>query len=505
VRAARAEGGHAVGAEAALRERGLLGFEEGQPGVDALGGEEAIDARRDHARDHRRGELAGGGQQPVAVVNGAFGAFDARPFALLVELADHARAHVPALRVPPVVELFLQLVLEQLALFLHHQDLVQPLGEVAHAVGFERPHHADLVQADADLGGQRVVDAEVVEGLAHVEIALAAGDDAQARRGRVDDDVVEAVGACVGERGVELVVQQALFLHQRRIGPTDVEAVRRQREVGGDDDLHACRVDVHRGRGLHRVGERLERHPAARIARQRKAMHAEVDVVLHARGRENRHHHRLEEVIGLMGKGGRLGSVIVAGHHQHAAVPRAAGGVGVAEHVAAAVHARALAVPHGEHALVVGLRAQIDLLRAPHRGRGEVFVDAGLEHDVARLQVRPGLPQRLVEPAERRATVTGHEARGVEAGGFVTRLLDQQQPDQRLIAGEIDAPGAQRIAVVQARAAAARACVGGCHACLLLCGTAAQGVARSCHPCLVGRAAGMSECRLDAQGGGLNQ
>jgi len=33
--------------------------------------------------------------------------------------------------------------------------------------------HADLVEADADLGGMRLVDAKIVEGLADVEIGLA--------------------------------------------------------------------------------------------------------------------------------------------------------------------------------------------------------------------------------------------------------------------------------------------------------------------------------------------
>ena len=94
---------------------------------------EALDALGDHARDHRRRELAGGGQQPVAV--------RAHPFALLVELADHARPHVVA----PVVELLLQLVLDDLPLLLDDEDLLEAFGEVAHAFRLERPRHRDLV------------------------------------------------------------------------------------------------------------------------------------------------------------------------------------------------------------------------------------------------------------------------------------------------------------------------------------------------------------------------
>ena len=106
----------------------------------------------------RRRQFAGGRQQPVAVRRAHS--------PLSSNLPIDARAHVLA----PVVELFLELVFDELALFLDDQDFLQPFGEVAHAFRFQRPDHADLVEADADLGGERVVDAEIVERLAHVEI-----------------------------------------------------------------------------------------------------------------------------------------------------------------------------------------------------------------------------------------------------------------------------------------------------------------------------------------------
>ena len=74
--------------------------------------------------------------------------------------------------------------------------------------------------------------------------------------------------------------------------------------------------------------------------------------------------------------------MIVAGEHQHAAVLGGARVVRMLEHVAAAVDARALAVPHREHAVVLGVRIQVDLLRAPDRGRRQVLVHARLELDV---------------------------------------------------------------------------------------------------------------------------
>ena len=63
--------------------------------------------------------------------------------------------------------------------------------------------------------------------------------------------------------------------------------------------------------------------------------------------------------------GGGFRGVVVAHQREHAAVLGRAGEVGVAEHVAGAVDARALAVPHAEHAIARAFAAQLGLLRAP--------------------------------------------------------------------------------------------------------------------------------------------
>ncbi len=103
-------------------------------------------------------------------------------------------------------------------------------------------------------------------------------------------------------------------------------------------------------------------------------------------GIEDRDHHVDEVIFGLMRGGGGFRGVVVAHQREHAAMLRGAGEIGVAEHVAGAVDARALAVPDAEHAIELAFAAQLGLLRAPQRGRGEVLVEAGLEHDVVRLQ-----------------------------------------------------------------------------------------------------------------------
>ena len=121
----------------------------------------------------------------------------------------------------------------------------------------------------------------------------------------------------------------------------------------------------------------------------------------------------------------------------------------MAEDVAGAVDARALAVPHAEHAVVLALAAQFGLLRAPDRGRGEVLVQAAVEQDILPLEMRLGAHELLVEPAERRAAIARDVARGVEPGEPVALLLHQAGADQRLIAGDEHAALCQVVFVVE--------------------------------------------------------
>ena len=130
--------------------------------------------------------------------------------------------------------------------------------------------------------------------------------------------------------------------------------------------------------------------------------------------------------------------MVVAGKTEHAAVLRGARGIAVAEHVAAAVDAGALAVPDADHAIILGAGRQIELLRAPDGGRRQVFVHAGLELDVVLFEVFLRGEQLLVVAAERRAAIAGNEARGVQPRGAVAADLRHRQADQRLNPGQED-------------------------------------------------------------------
>ncbi|MNV18995.1 hypothetical protein D3C71_1098370 [compost metagenome] len=150
-----------------------------------------------------------------------------------------------------------------------------------------------------------------------------------------------------------------------------------------------------------------------------------------------------------MRQGRTAAGMVVGGQRQHAAVHRGAGRVGMLEHVAAAVHAGPLAVPHAIHALDLGAREQVGLLGTPDHGRAEVFVEAGGELDPRRLQVLPGPPQLQVETAQRAAAVAADEAGRVQPGRFVAQALHQRQPYQGLHPAQVDAAIGTGVLVVQ--------------------------------------------------------
>jgi hypothetical protein len=193
----------------------------------------------------------------------------------------------------------------------------------------------------------------------------------------------------------------------------------------------------------------FHRDPQARVAAHGPAMQAEVEILLHVGRVQHGNAGRDERMLGLMRDRRGFRRVIVAREHEHAAVLIGARGIRVLEDVAGAIDARSLAVPHAEYAIALRVRPQIELLRAPHRGGREVFVDAGLEHHVVRVQMFLRFPQRLVDPAERRAAIAGDEAGRIQSRALVALFLQHRQTDERLCAADIDAAFFERVLVVE--------------------------------------------------------
>ena len=195
-----------------------------------------------------------------------------------------------------------------------------------------------------------------------------------------------------------------------------------RREVLGQPHAHALGADLDGGRAVDGVGEALEADPAARVARERAAVEAEVEVLLHARRVQHRDAAVDQRVLALVRDRRRLGARVVAGQHEHAALRRRAG-------VVAVLQARRRS---GRRRGPCRTRS-----RTRRRTSGPASRFACCEPQTAvaaRSSFTPGskrtwcargalarLPEREVVGAERRAAVAGDEARRGEAGREVAR------------------------------------------------------------------------------------
>ena len=199
------------------------------------------------------------------------------------------------------VEIFLDLHFDERALLLDHHDQVQALAEGHHAVRLQRIGHGDLVEADAEVCGAHLVDAEEVERFGDVLIALAGGDDTDARLLTAgQDDPVELIGAGEGEDSRALIVMEPRFLGERRIIDTDIEPAVRHLEIGRSNRGDAPDPPIdHRGL-LDIVLHAFEAHPDAGKARHCEPVKAVIENLLHIRRIEDRDHRVDEGEFGLM-------------------------------------------------------------------------------------------------------------------------------------------------------------------------------------------------------------
>src|SRR5690606_19183933 len=134
------------------------------------------------------------------------------PLLVFILLADDPRT------IRRVEELLFDLSLNERPLFLDDDDRLETIGKSSNTTRLERPNHSDLVEPESELVGLHFVDAELIEGLADVEVALARGDDAQLwRRAAAHDDAVELIGPRKCQHCGALEVMQPRFLRQGRV------------------------------------------------------------------------------------------------------------------------------------------------------------------------------------------------------------------------------------------------------------------------------------------------
>ncbi len=336
----------------------------------------------------------------------------------------------------------LDLAFDHRAFFFDDQDVRQAAREFEQTALVHRPGETRLVDAYRRVRRHRI-HAQSRQRFHGVQVRLAHGDDAHRCLGRRTGQLVQAVAAREGGDRLHALVHARLDRQGQKV------ARRIFKRSGWHVRIRGHVVGLNRGGGegvaaFDGLGHCLEGDPGAGITRQRPAPQREGLVFVD--GRRMHDGHLPADQRGLAGvrDRGRYGGVVVAHHHQHAAVARGARGIAVMQRVAGAIHARALAVPHGKHAIDIAVVAHAGLLRPHHRGGGHVFVDARQEGDLVGVQRLLRLPHGHVHTAQRRSAVPRHETGRVQAALAVHPALREHHAHQGLRAGQEDAAGLAR-------------------------------------------------------------
>ena len=204
--------------------------------------EERVQPFSDHGDQQQWAQLTRPGDQRVA----------RRPV-----LAHHALRLVTG----PVIEIFLELALDDAALFLDNQHLFLVGHEGQRIAARQRPDHADLVDVDAEPAAGGLIQPEQPQRLHQVEMPFAGGHDPVARIGNVVDPPVNRIGLHEGLDRVQLGAYAGFNLRARHVGRAYMQATRRRREHGLDE-CSLCR-DLDRLARLNRFRDRLEPDPGA--------------------------------------------------------------------------------------------------------------------------------------------------------------------------------------------------------------------------------------------------
>ncbi len=399
VRAAAAEGGQPAG-DLGQREpgppetrggrRGEIGDDPGEDGDEAVGGELA-----GHRHEGRPGAVAlapDGGGQPRLV---------------------HDRPH---------------LLLDERALLLDHEDLVDRPGQLEHAGRGHRIGHRQLQDPDARAGEVGRADAARLQRPEHVAVRLARADDAQPGRALGADEPVEPPGGhpplCGPQAAVEPQLLEVAAEDPAHGLVTPGPAVDLDLGVDGGEPVDA---GVDGGDAVGHRGHDAHADPRPAEAAEPERLDAEVEQVLLV----GRHQHRGRGVgqrqVGVVGQRRRLGRGVVADEQHRPAARSGAHEVGVLQHVARPVEAGALAVPGADDAVDVLVGDGAAHLRPPDRGGGELLVEAGTVDDPAGVEAVAQAIERQVDAAEGRPRVAGHEGGGVEPVASVEVPAGHQQ------------------------------------------------------------------------------
>ena len=230
---------------------------------------------------------------------------------------------------------------------------------------------------------------------------------------------------------VAFVIQQTGLLIDAVIDQTDVEPTVRHLKFRRHK-RQTMRITVDDRRDLDRVFHRFQADPDTREPRQGPAVQPVIHHLLDPCGADHRHVAVDHRKFGLVQHGRGFARVVIPHRHQHAAIHRRAGHIGVTHHIPGPVHTRPLAVPQTKDTIVFALTAQLGLLGTPNRCGGKVFVQAGLKRHIALHQLLFRALHLHVDGTQRRSAIARHQPCRVQPRRFIAGLLHHGHAHQRL-------------------------------------------------------------------------
>ena len=252
-----------------------------------------------------------------------------------------------------------------------------------------------------------------------------AGRDPEASRSGGAADLVEAVGRRVGRRGLQAPVGDLLLLlkaHRRhQAGPLGVVpglSVDLQSRVDRDDPVRRHLGDAE---AVCDGGDHLERHPQARVPRQRDPVQPQVDDLLHRAGGTGSGSGRRRR---RAPPGWAASTTWPSGRRRPAPArlrwARCPLKLACLKHVAAAVHAGTLAVPHADQRRRGGPAGPAAAPGCPHTAvAASSSFTPGTHTTSWGLQQGHVALDGEVDGAQRRALVAGDEGGRAQSPGRV--------------------------------------------------------------------------------------
>lgn len=281
---------------------------------------------------------------------------------------------------------------------------VSPPHELLDDGGLHGVDRTELQYPDPVAREVRLVESQVAQRLAEIEVRLPRGHDADPVGGGAADQAVDAAGADVfgGERqpyGVQAAFQRGEAGAQQ-MGARTV-AVRCGAAARGQDRRAPAGVDCRGAGRVRHVGDHLHRGPDATGPGQFHGMQSVVQDVLRIRRVEDRQRQVRQGAFGSAGHRRGLGHRIVADERERTARGRDAHEVGVPEGIGRAVQPRGLAVPEPDHTVRPHTGRLARQLAAHHRGGRQFLVQPRLMGDGVLGQQRGASRELQVEAGQR--------------------------------------------------------------------------------------------------------